>query len=108
MDIKKSNINSISAYLQTQDTPLGKIIERARHINEIQNSLKLDLGSEFSDHIWVGSYQNGLLSLMVDSASLATKLRFSIPDIREKLRKQSAWSGLKSIQIKILVTQSIS
>jgi hypothetical protein len=108
MDIKKSKINSISAYLQTKDTPLGQIIQRAQHIHTLQNDLKLELGSEFSGHFWVGSYENGFLTLLVDSASLATKLRFSIPDIRENLRKQNAWFGLKSINVKILVTKSIS
>lgn len=104
MDIKKSNINNISDYLHNTQTPLGQIIHRAQQINQVQNHLTLELGPEFSGHFWVGSYQNGSLNLLVDSASLATKLRFAIPDIRETLRKQPQWCGLKSIEVKIMVT----
>lgn len=104
MDIKKSNISNISEYLQDTQTPLGQLIHRAEQINQVQQHLKLELGPEFSGHFWVGSYKNGLLSVLVDSASLATKLRFSIPDIRETLRKDPQWSGLKSIEVKVMVT----
>ena len=100
----KSNINNISDYLNDSTSPLGKIIQRAGQINQLQSQLTLELDPEFAEHFWVGSYQNGLLSLLVDSAVLATKLKFSVPDIRDKLRKQAQWSGLKSIEIKMMVT----
>lgn len=107
MDIKKSKINNISAYLQSSDSHnslLAQIVQRAHQIRLIQSRLESELGSEFLGHLWVGNYQGGLLNLLVDSATLATKLRFSIPDIRDKLRQQPEWAGLKSIQVKILVT----
>lgn len=107
MDIQKSNINNISSYLKRSEptSVLGQIIEKAERIHLIQSSLDKELGSEFSGQVWIGQYEKGILSLLSESASLATKLRFSIPDIRDKLRKQPLWAGLKSIEVKILVTK---
>ncbi len=106
MDIRKSNINNISEYLYGANSALTRIIETANHIHQAQDNLVLELAPEFINHFWVGTYQNGLLSVFVDSAILATKLRFYIPDIRDKLRKQPQWSGLKSIEVKIMVTKT--
>jgi len=104
MDIHKSNINNISEYLNDPHTSLGIVIHKAKALQDLYHILAEELAPEFREHFWIGTYEKGILSILVDSAILATKLRFLAPSIRDKLRKDVSWFELSSILIKIMVT----
>ena len=94
---------SINDVLCDPQHSLGKIIQKAKSIENLQKQLQKELPNPIAQHVWVGTYENGILTLLVDSAAIATQLRFSVPDIRENLRQQPQWYGLKSISVKIIV-----
>ncbi|MFI4937644.1 MAG: DUF721 domain-containing protein [Candidatus Berkiellales bacterium] len=91
----------IHTLLQTSDTPLGKLINQARAIEELNQAFVQILEPDLIPHCRVGCYEAGILTLFCESAAYATKLRFHVPTLLSKLRGIKMWAGLASIQIKV-------
>jgi hypothetical protein len=92
---------SLADLLTDDSTPLGQLVRQAHYIEDLNQFLQQTLAPEFTQPCQVGDYIKGHLTLLVFSAASATRLRFQIPDLREKLRKQPHWYALKSIQVKV-------
>jgi hypothetical protein len=87
--------------LHNSTSQLGQLLERVFHFNELENNFSKLLDPNFSEHVRLGSYQNGTLILLAESGAFATQLKFRVPDLIEKLRKKAEWSGLRNIDIKV-------
>ncbi|MGE3319945.1 MAG: DUF721 domain-containing protein [Candidatus Berkiella sp.] len=91
----------VSNLLQGEGSTLTKLIEQAQAVAELNKTLEQVLDSELIAHCRVGYYEKGVLTLLVQSAAFATRLRYFTPTILSKLRTYKDWVGLCSIQIKI-------
>lgn len=96
-----SSLYPIRDLLANPDTPLGKLIAQARSIEDLNKTFQSILDPTLIPHCQVGTYENGVLTLLTESAAYATRLRFYIPTILSTLRNFSQWASLRSIQIKI-------
>ncbi|KTD64633.1 DUF721 domain-containing protein [Legionella spiritensis] len=86
-----------------------------RQILEIcQKSVQLDtlnallhsyLKPHLRDHCRAGSFNKGCLVVITTNPAFATELRYELPDIRDKLRREAGLYQLSSIQIKIIDMQ---
>jgi|SRR5690606_377200 len=80
---------------------VNKLIERAHEIASLHEKVHQFLDPIDASHVKVGQYYQGILILLADSPSFASKLRYSVPNLLSNLRQQSEWCGLKSIEIKV-------
>lgn len=87
--------------LTNSETPLGKLIAQAHAIDQLDQTFQAILDPTLIPHCRIGSYENGILLLITESAAYATRLRYHVPIILSTLRNFSQWAGLCSIQIKI-------
>ncbi len=91
----------IGNLLAGESTSLRKLIEQAQAVSELNNTLVQVLDSDLIAHCRVGFYDKGVLTILVQSAAYATRLRYHVPTLLSKLRTYKDWGGLCSIQLKI-------
>lgn len=91
----------VSNLLSGQGSSLGKLIEQAQAVADLNKTLVQVLDTELISHCRVGYYDKGVLTLLAQSAAFATRLRYYVPTLISKLRSINEWAGLCSIQIKI-------
>lgn len=92
---------TINHLLENAETTLGKLIEKANSLAALDQAFAMMLEGDLASQCYVSHYENGRLLLLVENASLATKLRYKVPEILSKLRSFPTWAGLGSIQIKV-------
>jgi hypothetical protein len=92
---------------------LSNIIAKARLIKQIETLVRAELSlllypdSESTNEqmqmpaaIHVANYHHGCLSLITDNAAVATRLRFLIPELTNRLRSGKQLPGLANIEFK--------
>ncbi len=57
------------------------------------------LPTHFQQHCRIGSFSRGTLNLVTSDSGWATQLRYLLPEIRDKLRKEAGLFQLVSIKI---------
>jgi len=92
---------SISDLFNKPESLLSKLLAQVKAIEKLNNTLSQVLETELIPHCRVGSYDNGVLTLLADSAAIATRLRYAVPDAMSKLRGIQEWAGLCSIKVKV-------
>jgi hypothetical protein len=97
MNNKSVNIQKV---MLNSDTSLGKLISKARDLRELNTSFANMVGKELAQNCSVEHFENGMLEIIANNASIATKLRFLEPKILADLRKNPTWMGVRSIKIK--------
>ncbi len=86
------------------NTTLKKICEHALRLEALNESVLTYLPDTLQPHCKVASFSKGNLTISVSTPNYATELRFAIPQLREKLRREGQLYQLSSI--KITVTES--
>lgn len=81
---------------------LAQIIDKVHDLQHFQTLVNDYLPSPLDQHCQVANYQQGCLSLAVDSASWATQLRFLLPDLQAKLQSTQALRNLKRLDYLVL------
>lgn len=87
--------------LHDNHTHLGQLLHKVFQLRGLEEILQRYLDDDFLVHTKLGSYQNGKLTLLTESGSWATKLKYQIPDLLTKLRKHQAWAGIRNIEVKV-------
>ncbi len=96
---------SLGSSLRRPDGLLERVILKVKSLSDMDKKLKKELPSFLRPHSKLGNYENGKISLIVDSSAMASKWHYLKPDLLQKLRSDPAFSGLVSIDIKIDPTQ---
>jgi len=82
---------------------LATLITRTRQLKRLTNILRRHLDEQLAKHCYIGNISTPVLTILVDGASWATKLRFATPDLLEKLRQENhIFSDINQIKVKIL------
>lgn len=92
-------MRSISRCLNKQ---LSEICQKSIQLEELSHRVTQLLPAELAAHCQVGSFNKGSLVLITSSAVWATPLRYAIPELRDKLRKEFGMYQLSSIKINIV------
>lgn len=77
------------------------ITTNSHQLLELNHIIQGLLPSMLAQYCEIQSYNNGQLLLETSSASASTQLRFILPRLREKLKNNSQFSALQSINIKV-------
>ncbi|WP_058531820.1 DUF721 domain-containing protein [Legionella rubrilucens] len=87
---------------QCLNKQLAALCEQSMKLNELSDKLKLYLSPSLHAHCTVGSFNRGCLVLALTDPAFATPLRYELPTLRDRLRKEAGFYQLLSIQIKII------
>lgn len=81
---------------------LVEICQNAMELESLNSLVKTFLPSHLTNYCNVGSFIRGSLTLTIPNANWATELRYLIPELRDKLRKDAGLYQLTGIKIGII------
>jgi hypothetical protein len=88
----------ITQYLNPR---LTEICKQAVQLEELNSKLYTYLPITLQEHCQVGSFTAGCLTIVVSDAVWASELRYSLPTLRDVLRKEAGIYQLTSIKITV-------
>ncbi|MGL5741306.1 MAG: DciA family protein [Legionella sp.] len=92
-------MRSISHCLNKQ---LADICQRSVQLEELANKVKLLLPDNLGKECHVGSFNKGCLILTTTNAAWASQLRYALPELRDRLRKEAGMYQLTSIKVAVV------
>lgn len=96
-------MKSISQCLNKQ---LSTICQHSMQLEELSLKISAFLPSHFISKCQVGSFNKGCLVLTTTNAAFASEIRYLLPELRDKLRKEAGLYQLSSIKITIIAPSS--
>ncbi|WP_419419501.1 DUF721 domain-containing protein [Legionella sp. D16C41] len=94
----------INRCLNKQLTDLCQQVMQLDKLNALLGPL---LPAHLQAHCKVGSFNKGSLLLTLDDPTWATELRYYLPTLRDKLRKEAGLYQLVNIKIQFITTDNI-
>ncbi|KTC83887.1 Zn-ribbon-containing, possible RNA-binding protein-like protein [Legionella cincinnatiensis] len=91
-------MRSISHCLNKQ---LAEICQRSFQLEELSHKVKQLLPENLGKECYVGSFNKGCLVLTTTNAVWATQLRYALPELRDRLRKEAGLYQLLSIKVAV-------
>jgi hypothetical protein len=87
---------------------LAILITRTRQLRRLTAAFRKQLDADLAPHCYIGNLDETSLSVFVDSAAWATRLRFQIAHLLPRLRQASPhFAKLEEIRIKILTPRHV-
>ena len=83
--------------LQQPHSRLAKLNDKVNHLHSLNQYLSNILDPTIAKYCQVANFESNILTIMVDSSSRATRIRYMIPDLIAKLKKHPPFHQLKSI-----------
>lgn len=80
---------------------LLEICQRTIQLEELNLKLHHFLPEALREHCHVGSFTKGCLLLSISDAAWASQLRYSLPELRDKLRSEAGLYQLTSIKVSV-------
>lgn len=80
---------------------LAELCQRSIQLEELSNKVTQLLPDNLAAQCRVGSFNKGCLVLITSNAAWASQLRYAIPELRDKLRKEAGMYQLLSIKVNI-------
>lgn len=78
------------------------ICQRSMQLEELSKKVSQILPENLASACHVGSFSKGCLTLTTSNAAWASQLRYAIPELRDKLRKEAGMYQLTSIKIQLV------
>jgi hypothetical protein len=88
------------------NTRLIQICQRTVQLEELTSKLYHYLPSPLQEHCHVGSFNRGCLVIVARDPVWASQLRYSLPELRDKLRIEAGVYQLSSIKVTIATTEA--
>jgi len=88
------------------NTRIIEICKNTAFLEELNTHLQTFLPLDLKAHCHVGSFNKGCLLIVVSNAEWASQLRYVVPELRDKLRKDAKIYQLTSIKITIATIKS--
>lgn len=92
-------MRSISRCLNKQ---LVDLCQRSMQLEELSNKVTQLLPDNLATVCSVGSFNKGCLVLTTTDAAWASQIRYAIPELRDKLRKEAGMYQLSSIKVSVI------
>lgn len=89
---------AIKHCLNNTSKQLNKIINKVHSLQILTQKLHSHLDRKLSHHCQVADFYDGKLVIAVTNGSWATLIRYAIPDLLEKLRREKEFDFLQQIQ----------
>ncbi len=87
--------------LQKQNYQLQQILQQAQRLQALNELVQQFLQPQMRVHCRVANYQQGSMVLAADNASVATLLRYDLPNILQKIRQTDGFAGLANIKVHV-------
>lgn len=94
-------MRSISRCLNKQ---LAEICQRSMQLEDLSSKVAQLLPPNLATECQVGSFSKGCLVLTTDNAVWASQIRYAIPELRDRLRKEAGMYQLSSIKVNVTET----
>lgn len=91
---------SVAASLDKPEGHLKLLLEKANRLQSVSQSIGDYLPEDLRAHCKVGAIDNNVLTLYVDSAAWANRVRYQSSDLIPKLR-ENLYPSLVSIEVKV-------
>lgn len=88
------------------NTRLLDICRRTVQLEELNSKLYGYLPSSLQEHCHVGSFNNGCLVIVASDSVWASQLRYSVPELRDKLRSEGGIYQLSSIKVTVMTQET--
>ena len=89
--------------LQDAHDDLAILVTRTRQLRRLTRLLREQLDETLAPHCYIGTLEPSALTILVDSAAWASRLRFESSQIADKLRAvHPAFARLEQIRVKII------
>ncbi|MCE8032376.1 DUF721 domain-containing protein [Halomonas sp. MCCC 1A11057] len=98
--VKRSRAQPMSRLLGGNGE-LAPLMRTARLIGQAQQHLREHLPEEVREHLFVGGYRDGKLTLLTDRAVWLTWLRYEQPRLLELLHQLPEFSAVSSFTLKV-------
>ena len=87
------------------NTRLVEICKRTVQLEELNSKLIGYLPPSLQEHCHVGSFNGGCLVIVANNPVWASQLRYSVPELRDKLRKEAGIYQLTSIKVTVAAVE---
>lgn len=80
----------IKNFIQDEQSPLANILKKVDWLKSLNEKIVRHLRPELIPHCYIASFHQGMLRMVVDSAALATQLRYDIPGLLEQFSEDKS------------------
>ncbi len=94
--------------IQCLNHQLNDILQRTLLIEEINIKLISYLPDNLKTHCYAGSFNRGNLVIVASDPVWASQLRYSLPELRDKLRAEAGIYQLSSIKVIVAIVEKIT
>ena len=96
---RTANIDEILKRRQSRRSPLGRLMARAEERTAWTNQLRALLPAEEAGHYAVAGIRDGRMTILAQSASWATRLRFRAPELLPALNALRDFTDVREIHV---------
>ncbi|WP_110676254.1 DUF721 domain-containing protein [Salinicola sp. RZ23] len=102
MSIKAKRFRAQSvSHLLGQPSGLGDVVRMATLIDRAQRHLRRQLPPDVAEHVFVGGYRDGVLTLITDRAAWLTWLRYEQPRLLKLLHQLPGFEAVMKLSLKV-------
>ncbi len=91
----------IDSILNNDDSVFGRLINKAKTLSKLDDIIQSVLDAKLKGRYKIAGYEKGVLTFLTDNSATATQIRYQTPEILKRLRSQSQWAGLVTINVKV-------
>ncbi len=86
--------------------PLSRLIDQSEQRKSLTQAVRSLLPDPLAKSVSVANYRPPVLVLRVGNASLATRLRYKLPELTTKLHNLADFQGLNKINLRVVQTRA--
>jgi hypothetical protein len=94
-------IESLLVHRRGKRSDLSRLLDQSALRSALSAQLRALLPEDARDHCEVATVQGPLLTILVQNAAWATRLRFMLPELLSKLNQLADFGGVRDIRIRI-------
>ena len=106
MPVEKTDLVNFITLVNNRSEILPPLFNRALKLSVVQKKIRSKLETPLSEHLIVADFNDQTLTLHTDSPAWAAKLRYNISNILNIARTSCGLSSLRSIRIKVVLSEN--
>lgn len=88
--------------MRKKNSQVAALITHANYLSKLSQVVQALLPMPLSEHVYVANFQQHILTLVTDNPVWASRLRYSIPELRHKLKSHASFPGkIDEIVVKV-------
>jgi hypothetical protein len=98
---------SLDKLFEEAHDDLGILVTRTRQLKRWTSIFRTHTDTDLAPHCFISNIEDSTLTIYVDSAAWATRLRFQVPQLIPVLRASNpVFAKLESIKVKVIIQNS--